>query len=148
MPCWTCSRRESSRHYGDPTGTSGSLGVLWIGVLRKPIQSRERSHLETRKGITMNSIFRISAICLVSTMLFTFPHLVQSNDWLQPSIARAVSTSMNSGNVEQLLESSSNAYLGSDNSNQAAQEPSSIIIDGSETTLIIHGCAEAAAVCP
>lgn len=96
----------------------------------------------------MNSIFRIFAISVVSAMLFTFPNSAQCNDWLQPSIARAVFTSMDSGNIEQLLESSINAYLGSDNSVKAEQEPSSILIDGSETILIMHGCAEAAAVCP
>jgi hypothetical protein len=96
----------------------------------------------------MNSIFRILAMCQVSVALFVFPLSAQCNDWLQPSIARAVSTSMTSGNVDQLMESSIIAYPGSDNSAQVPQQPMSTLIDPSEIALIMNSCSEAAAVCP
>ncbi len=96
----------------------------------------------------MNSISRILAMCLVSIALFVFPLSAQCNDWLQPSIARAVSTSMTSGNVDQLVESSIIAYPVSDNIAQVMQQTMSTLIDPSEISLIMHSCSEAASVCP
>jgi hypothetical protein len=96
----------------------------------------------------MNSIFRIFAISVVSAMLLAFPHSGQCNDWLQPSIARAVSTSMTPGDGDQLVESSIIACPGSDNIAQVMQQTISTLIDRSEIALIMHSCSEAAAVCP
>jgi hypothetical protein len=124
------------------------LGFFGYKFHESLVSSREKSLLETTMGTKMNSFFGILTVCLVSVAFFDFPLSAQCNDWLQPTIARAVSTSMTSGNVDQMVESSIIAYPESDNSAQVTQQPMSTLIDPSEIALIMHSCSEAAAVCP
>ena len=95
----------------------------------------------------MNTMFRIFVVCVMSVMLFTFPAVAQCAD-VQPAIARAVSASMDSENTNKLGKSSIDTELDSDHSAQVTQRTLSFLLDGSENVIIMHGCSEAAAVCP